>query len=101
MARYLVRLGGLLITAAVVYLAVAQSAFGSVDNRLVLRLLSAGGIAFAAGFVLWILGRGAAGLAARGCQRCGRRVPRGRVYCDDHMKEAINEYRDGQRREGR
>jgi hypothetical protein len=101
MARLLVRLGGLLLLASVLYLAIAQWAFGAVDNALFLKILLGGGVSVAAGVVLWILGRGAAGLAARSCRRCGRRVKPGRTYCEDHLKEAIDEYRDQQREQKR
>jgi hypothetical protein len=97
MSRLLVRLGGLLLTASVLYLAIAQWAYGAVDDKLFIKLLLAGGVCVAAGVVLWILGRGAAGLAARSCPRCGRRVKPGRMYCEDHFKETVDEYRDQQR----
>jgi hypothetical protein len=64
-------------------------------------LLFAGAAAVAAGAALKILGRGVAGFVARSCPRCGRRVARGRVYCEDHLKETIDEYRDRQRDGGR
>ena len=101
MSRLLVRLGGLLLLASVLYLAIAQWAYGAVDNRLFTKILLAGGVSVAAGVVLWILGRGAAGHAARSCRRCGRRVRPGKTYCDEHLKEAIEEYRDHQRERGR
>jgi len=100
MSRLLVRFGGLLLLASVLYLAIAQWAYGGVDNGLFIKILLAGGVCVAAGIVLWILGRGAAGLAARSCRRCGRRVKPGRTYCDDHFKEAIEEVRDHQRGHG-
>jgi hypothetical protein len=95
--RLLLRLGGLTVVGTCVYLAVWETWMGGADNALFLRLLGAGGAGMAAGVVLMILGRGAAGLAARQCRRCGRRVGRGRVYCDDHLKEAVNEFRDQER----
>jgi hypothetical protein len=97
MARLLSRLGGLAIAGAFVYLAVWETWMDGADNRLFLNLLAAGGASIAAGVVFWILGRGAAGLASRSCPRCGRRVGRGRVYCDDHLREAVNEFRDQER----
>jgi hypothetical protein len=97
MARFLIRFGGLALAGAFVYLAVWETWMGGADNRLFLNLLGAGGAAVAAGLVVWMLGRGVAGLAGRSCPRCGRRVARGRVYCDEHLREAVNEFRDQER----
>lgn len=96
-ARLLLRMGGLILAGACVYLAVWETWRGGADNALFLKLLGAGGASIGLGVVLSILGRGAAGLAARACPRCGRRVGRGRVYCEDHLKEAVNEFRDQER----
>ena len=100
MARALVRLGGLLIVASVVYLAAAQILAGRPDKELFRNLAVAGTLCVATGLVLWMAGRGMAALVGRSCPRCGRRVGRGRVYCDDHLQETINEYRDQQRKRG-
>ncbi len=101
MSRVLVRLGGFLVVAAVVYLAAAQMIRGEVDNKVFLRLAGAGAICVAVGVALAVFGRGMATVLGRSCPRCGRRVARGRVYCDDHLQETINEYRDQQRNRGR
>jgi|SRR5438445_10059114 len=100
MSRVLVRLGGFLIMAAAVYLPAAQMIRGAVDNRMFWWLAGAGATCVAAGIVLAVFGRGVAVLVGRSCPRCGRRVVRGRVYCDDHLQETINEYRDQERRKG-
>jgi len=100
MSRVLVRFGGLLIVAAVVYLPAAQMIRGDVNNRVFWSLAGAGAICVAAGIVLAVFGRGVAALVGRSCPRCGRRVARGRVYCDDHLQETINEYRDQEREKG-
>lgn len=97
MGRALARLGGLLVAAAFVYLAVWETWRGGAEAGLFRLLLLVGGIGLGAGAVLGILGRGAAGIAGRSCPRCGRRVARGRLYCEAHLQEAINEYRDRQR----
>ena len=57
-------------------------------------------VCLALGLVLSMAGRGMATLVGRSCPRCGRRVARGRVYCEDHLQETINEYRDQQRNRG-
>ncbi len=99
MGRALLRLGGLLIVVAVIYLAAAEL-LGRVDNDVFRNIGAAGLVCAGLGLLLTILGRGVAGIVARSCPRCGRRVPRGRVYCDDHLQETINEYRDEQRGRG-
>ena len=97
MARALLRLGGLLIVASVVYLAAAQILSGNVDRKLFSIIATAGVASMAIGLVLSIAGRGMAVMVGRSCPRCGRRVAPGRVYCEDHLQETINEYRDQQR----
>lgn len=98
MARLLFRIGGLLIIGSIVYLAVAESMGPGADNDLVQKFLIAGVLCIAGGTVLWAAGRVISGAARRGCPRCGRAVARGRVYCEEHLAETINEYRDEQRR---
>jgi hypothetical protein len=100
MGRALRRLGGLLVAAAFVYLAIWESWRGGADAGLFRLLLLAGAISLGLGLVLAIVGRGAAGIVARSCPRCGRRVARGGRYCEEHFQQAINEYRDEQRRKG-
>ena len=97
MARLLLRLAGLLIVGAVVYAAIGEAFLGGADAALVQKLLAGGGLSLAGGLVARLAGRAAAGIAGRSCPRCGRRVKRGRVYCDEHLQETINEYRDRQR----
>ena len=97
MGRLLLRLGGLLIVGAVMYALLGVAAFGGTNNALVRTLLAAGGICLAAGIIARVVGRATAGIVGRACPRCGRRVKRGRVYCDEHLQETINEYRDRHR----
>ena len=89
-----------LVVASVVYLAAAQMIRGDVDKTVFRNLAGAGVICVAGGFVLSLFGRGMAAVVGRSCPRCGRRVARGRVYCDDHLQETINEYRDQLRNRG-
>jgi hypothetical protein len=100
MGRALIRLGGLLIVAAVVYLAAAQVLAGRPDTILFRNIAAAGAACVVVGFVVSATGRGMAAIVGRSCPRCGRRVARGRVYCDDHLQETINEYRDQNRNKG-
>jgi hypothetical protein len=100
-ARVLIRLGGLLIVAAVVYLPVSRLITGQENFRTFRNLAGAGMVSLLVGGVLWVAGRGMASIVSRSCPRCGRRVARGRVYCDDHLQDTINEYRDRERGKGR
>jgi len=100
MARALLRLGGLLIVASVVYLAAAQVLTGAVDAKLFSIISVSGLVCVGTGFALSLAGRGMAAMVSRSCPRCGRRVAPGRVYCDEHLQETINEYRDQQRNKG-
>ena len=100
MGRILVRIGGFLIVAAVVYLPAARLIAGQEDPRVFRTLAGAGVIGLALGAVLMIAGRGMATIVGRSCPRCGRRVARGRVYCEEHLQDTINEYRDQERGKG-
>ena len=100
MGRILVRVGGFLIVAAVVYMPAARLIGGQENARVFRSLAGAGVICLAAGGLLAIAGRGMATIVGRSCPRCGRRVARGRVYCDEHLQETINEYRDQERGKG-
>ena len=97
MARLFVRLGGLVIVAAFLYLAISEAFGGGANPAFFRNALKVGGVSLALGAVLWICGRGMAGIVRRSCPRCGRRVARGKVYCEEHLQETINEYRDQQR----
>jgi hypothetical protein len=101
MSRILIRLGGLIIVLDFVYLAAGELWFGGVDDVLFRNFLKAGGASIAGGCVLWFAGRTAARVAGRTCPRCRRRVAHGRIYCDEHRSEAINEQRDRDRTRGR
>lgn len=98
--RLLIRLGGLLIVAAVVYLPVSRLITGQENFKTFRNLAGAGMICLLVGGVLWIAGRGMATIVGQSCPRCGRRVGHGRVYCEEHLQDTINEYRDKQREKG-
>lgn len=100
MGRVLVRLGGLLIVAAVVYLPASRLITGQENSRIFRTLAGAGVICLGIGAVLWIFGRGMATIVSQSCPRCGRRVGHGRVYCEEHLQDTINEYRDQERDKG-
>ena len=100
MGRVLVRLGGLLIVAAVVYLPASRLITGQESSKVFRTLAGAGVICLGVGAALWIAGRGMATIVGQSCPRCGRRVGHGRVYCEEHLQDTINEYRDQQRGKG-
>jgi hypothetical protein len=96
----LYRVGGLLVLGAIVYLVIWETAMGGADSHLVRTLLVAAAACLVGGLVLSIAIRARSGFTGPTCPRCGRRVTRGRVYCDDHLKETINRYRDEQHQKG-
>jgi len=96
MAALLVRFGMLLLVGDLVYLAVGEWMMGGADPRLFRTILASGVLSLAGGFVLSFLQRARSGIIGPTCPSCGKRVTRGRVYCDDHLKETINRYRDEQ-----
>jgi hypothetical protein len=100
MASLLYRLGGLIVLGDIVYLVIWETSRGGADYHLVRTLLGAAGVCFVVGLVLGLAGRAISGIGGPTCPRCGRRVSRGRAYCDDHLKETINRYRDEQRQKG-
>jgi hypothetical protein len=100
MSRLLLRLGGLAMLGALAYLVVGDVFFKGADYPLARTILIAGGLCVAAGLLAGAAGRTTAVLVGRTCPRCGRRVAHGRVYCEEHLKETINEYRDRHRESG-
>jgi len=95
-ASLLIRLGTLLVVGDLIYLAVGEGAMGGADNHLFRTILAAGILSVAGGLVLSALQRARSGISGPTCPSCGRRVARGRVYCEDHLVETINRYRDEQ-----
>ena len=101
MGAFLFRLGGLILVADIVYLVVWETSRGGADAHLFRSGLLAAAICLAGGFVMGLAARATSGIAAKSCPKCGRRVARGKLYCDDHLVETINRYRDEQRDKGR
>lgn len=97
MAALLLRIGGLVIVADILYLTASEAFWGGADDKLFRAILWMGAVCLGGGGLLWLAGRARSSLTARTCARCDRRVTRGRVYCDDHRAEAINRYRDRER----
>jgi len=63
-------------------------------------LLAAGGLLLVASLVLSMVSRLSSRMTGSRCPRCGKPVPQGHTYCPDHLKEAVNRYRDDQRQKG-
>jgi hypothetical protein len=97
MASLLVRLGTLLLVGDLIYLAVGEWMMGGADNHLFRTILASGALSLVGGFALSFLQRARSGIIGPTCPSCGKRVARGRVYCEDHLVETINRYRDEQR----
>jgi hypothetical protein len=97
MASLLVRLGTFLIVGDLVYLAVGEWVLGGADNHLFRIILALGVLGLACGLLLSFLQRARSEIIGPTCPSCGKRVARGRVYCEDHLVETINRYRDEQR----
>jgi hypothetical protein len=100
MSALLLRIGGLLMVAAAVYLAVWETLLGGADRQVARTILQAGLVCLGGGLLLWIAGRAGSRFLVETCPKCGRRVSRGRTFCDDHRNEAINSYRDRERKRG-
>lgn len=96
MAR-LLRYSGFVVLALSVWLAIA----GAVDwvsddvaERFSALGFKAGALLLAAGVLLAILSPISRAVRSGRCVRCGAPTERGQAYCLDHMREALNEYRD-------
>jgi hypothetical protein len=97
MGAFLMRLGGVLLVADLLYLVVWETR-GGADAWLFRSGLAAAALCVAGGVVMAIVARGRSVITAKSCPRCGRKVARGRMYCEEHLAETINRYRDEQRR---
>lgn len=101
MSSLLYRLGTLLVVGDVAYLFLFDAFWGGADPRAFRTVLAAGALCLGGGFVASLVARARSGITAPTCPQCGRRVARGRVYCEDHLVETINRYRDQEREKGR
>jgi len=96
MAALLMRLATILIVGDLLYLAI-WTARGGADARLFRVVLGVGGACLVAALILSVVTRARSGIGVPTCPTCRKRVARGRVYCEDHLAETINRYRDEQR----
>ncbi len=100
MSALLFRIGGLLMVAGAVYLAVWETFLGGADGGVARTILLAGAVCLGGGLLARIVGRAGSRILVETCPKCGRRVSRGRTFCDDHRAEAINAYRDREHKRG-
>jgi hypothetical protein len=96
MAALLMRIGTILCVGDLLYLAI-WTARGGADAHLFRVVLAIGGVCLVGALVVSLVTRAKSGIGAPSCPTCGKRVARGRVYCEDHLVETINRYRDEQR----
>jgi hypothetical protein len=100
LATLLRTLGFLAIAGGLLWMVVAELVLHQGHGAQV-RLLLVGGVLFlGASLVLSMMGRVSAKVGGRKCRRCGKPVQHGHIYCSDHLKEAVNEFRDHQRQKG-
>ena len=59
-------------------------------------ILAAGGICIALSFVAGIFKPISKVATKNRCVRCRRPIPKGDIYCKDHLKQAVNEAREQQ-----
>jgi hypothetical protein len=97
MSGHLYQLGGLVVVLDLLYLAWRRDAVSAAIFRGGLGVAAA---CVVAGLVIRLVARARAGINAKGCPRCGRPLARGRMFCDEHLAETINRYRDEERQRG-
>ena len=92
-------LGILCIVGGLLWMVIAELVLHE-DGGWVKPILLAGVVFLAVSLALTIMGRVSAKVSSRRCRRCGKPVQPGHIYCSDHLKEAVNEFRDHQRQKG-
>ena len=100
-ASLLYRLGGLLVVGDILYLVIWTTARDGADGHVFRTVLAAAAVCLAGGLIASLAGRARSGITAPSCPTCGRKVSRGRVYCEEHLAETINRYRDQERSKGK
>lgn len=100
MVVFLRTLGILAVLGGLLWMVVAELVFHENGGGRVRFFLMAGVVSFLLSLVFSLAGRVTAKVAGRRCPRCGRPVAHGHIYCADHLKEAVNQFRDNQRQKG-
>ena len=96
MPRFLRTLGLVILAAATVLLVAGEA--GAVPERYVdvgfVPAVQAGALSFAAGVVLSLLAPFGRMVRQGRCVRCGVLIEKKQTYCHDHLKNAVQEFRD-------
>lgn len=100
MIRLLRTLGILAVAAGFLWMVIAELVLKESRGGEVRLLLLVGVGLLVLSLLLSTVGKVTAKVAGRRCPRCGRLVQHGHIYCADHRKEAVNQFRDYQRRKG-
>jgi len=100
-SNLLYQLGTLLVVGDILYLVIWTASRGGANGHLFRTVLAAAGVCLGGGLLASLAGRARSGITAPTCPTCGRKVSRGRVYCEDHLAETINRYRDQERNKGK
>ena len=93
-------LGILFVVSGLLVMVAAELVIRKSMGEWVRGLLVAGAVCLAVSVVLSVVDRITAKMAGRRCPRCGRSVQHGHIYCADHLKQAVNQFRDSQRQKG-
>jgi uncharacterized membrane protein len=93
-------LGILAIVGAVLWMVTSEMVFQESRGSQVRLMLGAGVVLLAASVVVSLATRVSSKVSGRKCPRCGKPVQQGHIYCQDHLKEAVNRFRDDQRKKG-
>jgi len=93
-------LGILALAVAILWMVVSEVVFHEARATQVRILLGAGAVLLVASLILSVFSRLSSKMAGRRCPRCGKPVQQGHTYCQDHLKEAVDQFRDDQRKKG-
>jgi predicted nucleic acid-binding Zn ribbon protein len=93
-------LGILLVAGGLIWMSISEVVLKESHGAQVRAMILSGVGLLVVSIVLSMFGRVSARLAGRRCPRCGKPVAHGHIYCSDHLKEAVNQFRDSQRQKG-
>lgn len=92
--------GILLLAGALLWMVLSEVVLGEGRGAQVRFMLGAGILLLAASFAVSMVSRVTSKMSGKRCPRCGKPVQQGHIYCPDHLKEAVNQFRDAQRKKG-
>ena len=88
------------MAAALLWMVLSEMVLGEGRGSQVRFLLGAGVLLLVASVAASMISRVTSKIAGKRCPRCGKPVQQGHIYCADHLKEAVNQFRDAQRSKG-